>query len=143
MNVTIDTKVFPEDCDMSADGKHWATGYNIGAPIYEKVYIPNPGVAGLLTKRGNFRKRPLMVATMWFGFNKTILLHDIKVLVDTLSNVAFSVEIGEDTFHECELVNEQTKWEVPIPVRTPLQPAAAYLCTVVFSFIGKSDSDIL
>ncbi len=141
-NITIDTEFFPDDCDMSGDGKHWAIDFNIGAPIFQKVYIDNPGVAGLITKRGNYRKRPIIITTMWFGLDKSDLLTTIKSFVDTLSNVAFQVIIGQDEFQECELVNEETKWEVPKPVITPLQAGAAYLCTVVFSFISKSDSDI-
>ncbi len=142
MNIIIDNKVFPQDCNMSSDGTAWAMDYKIGAPIYEKVYVSNPGVAGLLIKRGNYRKRPITIATQWFGLDKDQLLLNIEEFVDTISNKAFNVKIGTRQFYQCDLVNEDTNWSVPLPVISTLQDDSSYLCSLITSFISKADTDI-
>ncbi len=140
MAVVIDGTTFSDNCDMSAAGTKWAIDHSITARLYRKIYIDDIGVAGVLTKRGDFSVRPFTVTTMWYHTNRDTLETNMATFVNGISDKSFTVNINTLSNDNCELVNEETKWEVPKPVinSSGSGTVRGYLAVLHFSFICKS-----
>ncbi len=134
MDFQFDNIAFAGSCGtLDSAAVRWVTTFNIGAPIYGKVYSEGgPSVNARLIKRFGFDSTELSFQTIYFDVQKENIITLIKTHFAQLANKSFTVTVGDDEYLKCELNAKSTKMGHAIPMLT--LSGISYRVNVSFSF---------